>query len=71
MKLKIYKGQEEVVYIALGEIEEGIRVVTVDNDGRILWSLFEIRKDGIYLERDVPKYLGFDLDEKGRLKIIE
>lgn len=79
MKLEIFEEQEEdkddVVRLRLRRDTTGvIEVVAVDryrntvDNGSILW--FD-ENGRLYLNHSISKELGFDLDEKGRIKIGE
>lgn len=72
MKIKGEKSDE--FYLNLKRTSGNIIILEClgpDGDWMYAGNLFTISKEGICLSKDVNPDLGFDLDEKGRLKVIE
>lgn len=76
LKFEIYEPKEEkrdeIIRLRLISGMDGVKVCAVDRNGNreASGSLVLFRKDGmIRLLSDISKFLGFDLDGDGRIKV--
>ena len=72
MKLKVFNDKEDKnVYLKLRQFGDEIAIFVVSKEGIDKNFLLTISKKGVFLCDGINKNLGFDLNEKGQLKIIE
>lgn len=72
MKVKAYSSEiEPIVRLKLVEDSSGVNVVAVDGSGSVISYLFCISEEGLYISTGVASKLGFPLDGKHRIKVIE
>ena len=70
---KVYDEKSEEVYLKLQSFSGGIKLCAVDRTGKAIrqGNILSIEQSGcVELDEAVNPDLGFQLDEKGRVKIV-
>ena len=70
---RVYDEKSKEVYLKLQSFSGGIKLCAVDRTGKSMkqGNILSIEQNGcVELDRSVNPDLGFQLDEKGRVKIV-
>ena len=70
---RVYDEKAKEVYLTLMSFSDGIKLYAVDRTGKAMkqGNILSIEQNGcVELDKSVNPYLGFQLDEKGRVKIV-